>query len=108
MLLDVVPRLKQRVQVGMVAARVVKPGLVCPVVVLLLHPLVHGVDVGSHRRGYSPPPGWSTSRIALGRMIDLGVEHADDLAAFIVDDRLALFIPEGRDRVPAFVLRIRV
>jgi hypothetical protein len=41
-------------------------------------------------------------------MIDLGVEHADDLAAFIVDDRLALFIPEGRDRVPAFVLRIRV
>ena len=40
-------------------------------------------------------------------MVERGVEHADDLTALIVDDRLGLLVPEGRDRETPFILRIR-
>jgi hypothetical protein len=37
-------------------------------------------------------------------MVKLGVERADDLAASIAADLLALFVPEDRGRVPVLIL----
>lgn len=108
MRLDAVQSLKQSVQrflVGFLRGR--EPGAVHPVVDGRVYPLIHGVDLGAQVQRVEPPA-------SRGRMVcfaqalrqegvELGEEHADDLAALVVYDCLVLLIPEDGDGDPAFV-----
>lgn len=68
--LDAVQRLEQRVQVRMVRLlRRGVPGVVHPFVHLAVHPLVHGIDVGSHRCGLNLlPAGWPRGGFGKGSL----------------------------------------
>src|SRR5262249_12612692 len=57
------------------------------------------VDLGAQKRRI-------VIRIVARDAAELAVEHADDLGGLVVDDTLRLFVPQGRHRDLAGIVRI--
>jgi hypothetical protein len=71
------------------------------VVDLGIDPLVQRVDLRTQRLGVEIDLG------VLGESVELAVLHADDLGRLVVDDSLALAVPEHRDRDGPLVVGCR-
>ena len=79
-----------------------KATLVHAVVNLVVSPLVRRLDLVLQILGKE-----IDFPIFLGDdIVEFGIEHADDLARFVVDDRLLLHVVQHRHSKPSFVLRV--
>ena len=105
-LLQPVQRFEKREEVCFVHfLRRGKADLVDAVVDRVVNPLVHLVNLLTQVFGTEAAAGLGRLAQVLGQqVVEFGVEHADDLAALVVDDRLGLLIPERRDREAADVV----
>jgi len=81
-----------------------KTGLVDTVVDVVVSPLVRLLDLGLQVFGQE------VDFLVLLReqVVELGVEHADDLAGFVADDGVLLGVVEGGDREAALVVSVHV
>ena len=64
-----------------------------PTIDSVVNPIINGVDFAAKFLGIN---------VNLGRdeIVELGVEHSDDLGAFVVHDRLVLLVPKDRNGEP--------
>lgn len=83
--------------------------LVHAVVDRTIHPLVHLIDLLAQMLGVEAGSGLVRLAQVLGQqVVKFSIEHADDLTALIVDDRLRLRVPERRHGEAADVVRVRL
>lgn len=66
-----------------------KSSLVDAIVYVLIDPLVGGIDLGTAGLGIEIQLGIG------GKLVELGIEHPDNLSALIVHDRLRLAVPQN-------------
>lgn len=79
--------------------------LVDPVVDSVIDPFVHGVDLLSQMFGIEAPTRTiSFSKLRWKELVEFGIEHPNDLAAFVVHNRLFLLIPQCWHGVSARVI----
>ena len=73
----------------------------------MVDPVVHRVDFRAEMGRVEPAAGLGGLAQVFGEeVVEFGVEHADDFAAFVADDGLALFVPEGWYGEASYVVRI--
>ena len=87
-----------------------KATLVHSIVDCIVNPLVHLIDLFSQFLRIKPRPVTRLTAlpdILWQEIVELGVEHPNDLAALVVHDRLGLLVPQDGHGEAATVLRVR-
>lgn len=80
-----------------------RENLLDAVVDMIVHPLIREIDFRPQIRRvqvYIP-------ELLRQQRIKLAIQHADNLTALVIDDRVQLFIPQHRDREAAGIMRVR-
>lgn len=95
-LLNPIQRIEQRIDILLVRLlRRRKARLVHAVVDRFIHPSIHLVNLRAQRFGIQPAAGLiDLAPFGRQQRVESGVEHADDLAALVVDNRLLLLVPQ--------------
>lgn len=105
-----VERLKQRVEVRFICSLSGREAcLIHAVINRMIHPVIHFINLLAQMlRIEAAAELVRLAQVLRQQMVEFRIEHADDLTALIVDDRLGLLIPESRDCEATDVVRVRL
>lgn len=110
--LQPVEGLKQGVEVGLVSLLAGRePGLVHAVVDGIVHPLVHPLNLAPQSLGEDAAALLllcALAQVLREEVVELGIEHADDLGALVVHHGVRLLVPKHRNGVAALEVRVGV
>ena len=103
-----IQRFEERIQVRFIGLLGrCEASLVHAVVNRVVDPLVHLINLPSQPLRIKPAPGLLLFAQMLGQQgVEFGIEHADDLAALVVHNRLRLLVPQRGHGEAPFVPRI--
>jgi len=79
---------------------VCEASLVNSIVDSVVNPIINGVDFAAKFLGIDVNLGL----VGRDEIVELGVEHSDDLGAFVVHDRLVLLVPKDRNGEPSGII----